>query len=76
MKTCAIPLSHGWLLQAGLGAGGKAPQLGWWCGALENGILTAYLGEVTGHCRRLLAPCPCRAGEKCPVVMLAEVPSP
>lgn len=49
--TCAILLSHDLLLQAGLGAGEKAPQLGlgghW---RLES--LLAIQVQVNGHCRR------------------------
>ena len=69
MKTCAIPLSHGLLFQAGLGAGEKAPQLGWWCGHWRLESPLAIEVQVNGHCRRCLeslTPCLCKGGERCP----------
>lgn len=67
--TCAIPLGHGLLLQAGLGAGAKAPQLGWWYGYWRLGSLLTVQVQVNGHCRRCaecLTPCLCKGGERCP----------
>lgn len=70
--TCAILLSHDLLLQAGLGADEKAPQLGlgghW---RLESPL--AIQVQVNGHCRRFhrVSPLSARVGTGAQVATLA-----
>lgn len=50
-KICSIPLSHGLLLQPGLGAGEKTFELGWEHGHWRLESPRAVQVQVNGHCR-------------------------